>query len=220
MSTLKNQFEPASPLASERGGAKLATIVMISATAVFLIHGREFLSTYFKGTLEQEAISQLYFGGLVLLGIISFFCLGCAVHLILIGANSARQIKKQLRARIEEVRRLIAFNKDQFSKIEDALGGRMARMTPRGSQSLTRAKKIVAALEQRLEEVGQMMKGNGKVGLFQAHQQMSDKLYINDNCLNSVISIDPIEPLSPFEWPTTLERLVERVHLEMRQKAA
>ncbi|MFN8392497.1 MAG: hypothetical protein U0136_19545 [Bdellovibrionota bacterium] len=132
---------------------------------------------------------------------------------------SARQpapstdIYDNLSAAIAQIQKLIHDTNAKLSRFEGVMAKRLDRTSNADHQSLIRAKKILRALEERLNQLnqGKLDLDCGKVSRETLLVLVDSDLVIAHDAQNALPGETPIPPLPPASWESTLHVLCKQI---------
>lgn len=176
---------------------------------------------YFGGKEYLQLHLSPFFATLSILGsgVICVFSLGCGVHLLFMGSKSNGELKRSLRAQQQALASLVAEGDEIFRQTEVHLSKCSLKISARGIDCLSMARRINRALDRRLAEIDSFIASGNNVDLIDADELFRKKLVIADNCLDALIGSDPIPPLAPEEWAPSLKKLFEEIEQEKKKVA-
>jgi hypothetical protein len=216
--TQQRQSATARPALGESGMSSLFALLCIAALALFYQHGREYLVRYLG---ESSPYLNMFFTlGLLLLVVAVLFSTCAVVHLRLLGDSSYRSLYRRLRNANAEIIELINVAKENMTRVEREMVSHSIVVTPRATECLGAARRIIRALERRSSDVSGLIESGDKFDLLDAEELIRKKLIIADNAYEALIDADPIPPLDYTEWYPTLVKLFETLDDEMRRIAA
>jgi hypothetical protein len=206
---------PAAPalLADETGkGTVLAMLFCIAVIGAYIKVGRVWLDANvppFYATIL-----------LLMIGVITLFTLGCALHMIFIGDKSGRELRRDLKKQTDQLYSFVAESEKKIHSLEAETIQHAGYIRPSGITSLNSARRIVAAIGRRADEVNKLLASRSKYDLIDAHELLNQPLRIVENAMDSLIGSDPIPPLDPADWFQTVEGLCENIGAELQRVAA
>ncbi|MCB0324684.1 MAG: hypothetical protein KDD69_13975 [Bdellovibrionales bacterium] len=157
---------------------------------------------------------------LLTVGVITLFTVGCALHMVLVGDKSRRELRKDLKRQIDELYSFVAESQTRIQELETRTMRHAGVIRPRGINSLGAARRIVAAIRRRADEVNALLSTRNKYDLIDAHELLCQELDVTENAVDSLIGADPIPTLRPEEWLPTVSSLCEQVDAEIERVAA
>ncbi len=197
---------------SERGSALIYGLFGIVCVLLFLHYGHELLGSY-----DHPVI----FGAIVaILTLISAFSLGCAVHLRAIGGKPLSKLYEEIVSQAKAYDQLLIEAKAMIAELTPLMANHTGVVSRRAVDCLSIAKKIIAALEARLEEVASLLQSQKQQDIIEAYELMSKNLAVTDTRYDTLIDSDPIPAFEASDIGPTLSRLVQAIHTELRKVAA
>ncbi len=176
---------------------------------------------YYGGKEHLQHLLPPFFANLAVLGsgVICVFSLGCGLHLLFMGSKTNSELRRSLKAQQSALAHLVAEGDEIIRQTETDLSKCALKISSRGIDCLSMARRIIRALDRRLSEIDTFMGTGNAVDLIDADELFRKKLVIADNCLDALIGSDPIPPLAPEEWAPSLKRLFEEVEQEKKKAA-
>ncbi|MFN8392227.1 MAG: hypothetical protein U0136_18185 [Bdellovibrionota bacterium] len=200
-------------LINSESGKAISWAILFSAAVygAYIYGGKVFLETHLNPFYQMVVL----FGTVCVC--IAF--LGCGLHLFFLGGKSNAQLRKGLREQYKSLAEMI-HESDQTIKVLEAELGRCAvKLTPRGLDCLSLARRIVRALDRRASEIEYLLSTGDAIDLIDADELCRKKLIITDNAIDALIGSDPVPPLAPEEWQPCVKRIFQEIEAE-RKKAA
>jgi len=192
----------------ERGsGTVSAMILSLMLVLTYVFYGNAFLTENTNTTVHGILA--------IVLGLFTIFSLGCGLHMMIVGDRSDSQIRKDLRAQLIELGSFIDFVNEKIADLDDKVRFHSGAIRPIGRECLSQSKTISEALAQRIREVNTLINSNNALDLIEADELIQQDLTLNTNSLNSLIGTAPIPPIAPEEWIPTVNRLLDKVVVEL-----
>jgi hypothetical protein len=191
---------------SERGSASFLAILGLAAWAGLYKYGK----VYFEGMNPA-----LFWGSLLVTGVVALFLVGYAIHMRMIGAKSNRAIVEELQNKTKELRYLIRTSVETVNILESKQLDHGYHLSPRGIECLSTARKILMALEARYNEIRRLIASRSYVKLIEAYDMLHQPLIVTQSSLDSLIDSDPIPPINHRDWGFTLDRLFRQLETEV-----
>ena len=113
---------------------------------------------------------------------------------------------------------LIHSSRTRIEAVEREMIDHMASVSPEGQKNLTAARRIVGALERRLEILNSYLYKGAQADLYSAYKLLSSPLVLPNDCVNKLISEADIPPIPPAEIKPMLEQLLNRISLQRKQR--
>ncbi len=195
-------------LQNERGGAALYALLGIAAISYYIYEGHRYFG--------EEIHSALYWAVIAILSVVTVFCMGCAVHMRLLGNKPNKELYRELLARIRLLEELVGDARRNLAEFEMTMVSRASIISRRGTDYLSLLKRITKAVELRLTEIKKLVNSRREVDLIEAYELFRKRLYVDDNCLEALIDSDPLPALEPHEWEPTISRLIMEIESELR----
>lgn len=208
MSKTSNSRHTLNTLRGERGGAALYAILGIAAISYYIYEGHRYFG--------EEIHNALYWAVIAILSVVTVFCMGCAVHMRLLGNKPNKELYRELLARIRLLEELVGDARRNLADFETTMVSRASIISRRGTDYLSLLKRITKAVELRLTEIKKLVNTRREVDLIEAYELFRRRLYVDDNCLEALIDSDPLPALDPHEWEPTINRLIQEIEAELR----
>lgn len=116
-----------------------------------------------------------------------------------------RTLMADIRSARDRLAWLVLKSKQRISVFESGMIEKLQRMTSTGVRSLIAAKRIVNALEERLQQLDGVLATNDPTRLNDAIECLRTPLLIPDDTLSSIMDAQPMPPLLPDDWERTLQ---------------
>ena len=197
---------------NERGRASLVAVITSALVLWYVKYGRGL----FSGSQSQA----IYWATLGVLAIIALFSIGCAIHMKFIGQVSQRDLYNYLRGQLEYWNNFLAEVRLRLREQENLMLRRVGHVSRRGLDSLSYAKKIANALEQRIGDVRELVDYRTELEMIDAYELLKKRLHISQNSLQALIDAEPIPAIESDLWEPTLRRLLDDIDSELRNLAA
>ena len=189
-----------------------AMLICVAAIAAYIKFGREFFNSTLAPIYHTLIVATL--------AVLALFTLGCVVNMILVGDKSYRQLRKDLKSQVSDLRAFLIEAQTRTAEL-DALASRYAHtLRPSSRENLNQAKRITSALAVRAEEVMQFIDSGRKVDIIDAFELLNSDLSVIENCMDSLIGSNPIPALSPDVWLPTIRNLLDSVVVDLERVAA
>lgn len=198
-------------LESEQGSAMLYGILAALSGWVFFEHGHRLLGEY-----DHPVI---YWSVIAIISLISVFSIACAIHMKALGSKPVPQLRKDVQTEIEAYQEFISESMAMIEELTPIMAAHTGVVSRRAVDCLSTAKKIVAALERRVDETQELLQTKRKSDVIEAYDLLGRSLSITESRYDSLIDADPIPPLDPAEISATLSRLVQTIHAELKKVA-
>ena len=200
-------------LNNEKGsGTVLCMICSLFLVVAYVFYGHDFLT--FNSSPIVHGISA------IILGIFTIFSLGCGLHMLVVGDRSNKQIRKDIRSQLIELGSFIDFANEKIQKLDDQVRFHAGGIRPIGRECLGQSKRILEALAERIREVNNLLNSKNSLDLIEADELIQEDLVLNANTVNSLIGTEPIPPIAPEQWIPTVNRLLDKVNLELDKAIA
>ena len=199
-------------LVSESGKAISWAILLCAVLAgAYQYGGEQYLTTH---------VTPFYHTVILMSAIlVSLAALGCSIHLLLLGGSSNGQIRKVLVSQNTQLLQMVRESNAQIATLEGDLGRCALKLSARGLDCLSIARRVVRSLEQRSEEIEDLLRSGSSVDLIDAEELSRKKLIISENAMDSLIGADPVPPLAPEEWMPSLKKLFSEIDSELKKAA-
>ncbi|MCB0343828.1 MAG: hypothetical protein KDD66_01855 [Bdellovibrionales bacterium] len=122
---------------------------------------------------------------------------------------------QQLQVEADKLTNLIRVSRDKLVDLDGKIMKNMSRMTSAETNALISARRIVRALETRLQELNAFLLYRAGNTVEQAEELMRKNLVIPSDPMTTVLDATPIRPLRPSDWKGTLEALFSRVEAKI-----
>ncbi len=198
-------------LRGEGGSAALYGLGGLILIYYFVVEGHQLLGQY--------DIPVLYWTVITTLSLLSFFAMGCAIHTKAIGGKSTRRIYRETKDLVQTYRALIQNSITKMREVEPTMLAHQGVIGRKGVDCLSSAKKIIRALEARLDEVSTLLRTRHKSDVLEACELMHKPLIVRESCFESLIDSDPIPALEPEDWAPALGRLFSTINIELQKIA-
>jgi len=76
-------------------------------------------------------------------------------------------------------------------------------------------KRIVGALEYRYHAVNKLLNDGSDPCIIDAYEVFHSNLSLAANAVDYLISSEPVPPIPPFKWESTLDALASTIHREL-----
>lgn len=197
----------------EVGSATLWAMLFCTASLIaYLKIGRAFLDTH---------VPPFYHLLIVLtLAIVTIFTLGCSIHMIFMGDKSTRYLRRDLLKQTEELARFVIQSKKRIRDYEAEALRQAGNIRPHCLDCIGQARRIVNALGRRGDEVRKLLATRNKLDLIDAHGLLRKELVITENCMDSLIGMDPLPAVPADEWFSTVENLCEQIDMGFKRLKA
>lgn len=193
----------------ERGSAALYGIVGLLVIYYFSVEAHRHFDV-FKNPI-------MFWLMIIILGLTSFCAMGCAIHMRAIGGKPPRRLRKEARAEVSDLRALLENSKAKVSELEKLMLRHVGGMTRRAVDCIGIAKKIIRALEKRLDEVSHLLDTARSSDIIDAYDLLYRPLIVHESCCDALIDSDPIPAVDPTEWAPTLTRLFSVAQAEIQR---
>lgn len=120
-----------------------------------------------------------------------------------------------LQGEAEKLANLIRFSRNKLTELDAKVMKNMPRMTSTETNALISARRIVRALETRLQELNAFLLYRAGNTVADAENLIKQNLIIPSDPLTTVLDAAPIRPLRPSDWRGTLEALFARVEAKI-----
>ena len=127
-------------------------------------------------------------------------------------------MKDQVIAQADRLAGLIAVNQRRIEEIEKEMLRQVGTVSAEGMRRLHATKRIVAALEQRLDDVRELLTKGGSADLTAAKTLIESKLVVADNPMTTLITADPLPPIQSHDLERSLNSLMSGIRV-VRRKA-
>jgi hypothetical protein len=114
---------------------------------------------------------------------------------------------------------LIAIARGRIELIEREMIDHLAIVDADGQKSISTVRRIIGALEQRLDKLNQYLHDNSHVELAAAFRLLSSPLVIPNDFVNKLISEENIEPIPVAEIQPVLNHLLTSIKIQRRRQA-
>jgi hypothetical protein len=200
-------------LRSEDGKATLwAMLICIVLISTYLKVGRAIVESNFSPLHNHLIIACL--------GTMAIFTLGCSIHMIFCGDRSSREIKKDIRRQVDELKTFSESAKLRIENLSNSSQIYSATVRPRDKASLITARRILSAIDRRVAEVESMIQSRSSIKTIDAFELLNHELSVIEDCVESLIASEPIPPLQPEAWIPSVVTLLESVDSGMQRIAA
>lgn len=200
------------PMASESGKAISWAILLCAAVA----------GSYYAGGKEvlEQNLSP-FFQTLVVLSsvLVCFASLGCGLHLFFLGGRSNTELRHLIKEHNDTLVQLVREGTALIHSVELGLGRMSLKLSPRGLDALSMARRLTNALNKRTEEISYLLSTKSSADLIDADELLRKKLIITENATESLIGAEPVPPLAPEEWVSSLKRLFTDIENERKKTA-
>ncbi|MFN8392569.1 MAG: hypothetical protein U0136_19910 [Bdellovibrionota bacterium] len=104
--------------------------------------------------------------------------------------------------------RMITASRSKIELIESEMIDRMAVVSAEGQRNLTAARRIVGALERRLDKLNNHLGSGAPSDITAAFKLLGSPLQVPNDCVNKLISEASMEPIAVEDIEPTLNRLL------------
>jgi len=200
-------------LRSEKGAGTLwAMLFCLAAVFAYLKGGQAFLT---------EHLDPIYHVVVVIsIAVAALFTIGCTLHLMAKGDRSTRRLRLETKKETNELEEFVVLARGRIDALKSEASQRHATFRPHGRISLEMAERIINAIDRRAHELNLLLNSRNKFDIIDAHELLTAKLEIVENCVDSLIGGDPIKPLDRTEWFGIVDKLVSEVDVELERAAA
>lgn len=193
----------------ERGSAALYGIVGLLVIYYFSVEAHRHFDV-FKNPV-------MFWLMIIILGLTSFCAMGCAIHMRAVGGKPPRRLRKEARAEVSDLRTLLDNSKAKITELEASMLRHVGGMTRRAVDCIGIAKKIIRALEKRVDEVSHLLETSRSSDIIEAYELLYRPLVVHESCCDALIDSDPIPAIDPNEWAPTLTRLFSVAQAEIQR---
>ena len=160
---------------------------------------------------------QPYYHKVILLtfAIITLFTFGCALHMIFVGDRSARELRRDIQKQIALLTSFVVSETRRLQKLEGELLPHTALIRPRTFDSLNQARRILAAIARRINEINRLLATKNEYDLMDAHEILNRRLVVTENALESLIGAEPLPPLEREAWIGTIEAMCHAIEADL-----
>ena len=123
MSKTSKSRHTLSTLRGERGGAALYAILGIAAISYYIYEGHRYFG--------EEIHNALYWAVIAILSVVTVFCMGCAVHMRLLGNKPNKELYRELLARIRLLEELVGDARRNLADFETTMVSRASIISRR-----------------------------------------------------------------------------------------
>ncbi len=197
---------------SESGKA-ISWAILLSAgcAAAYFYGGEQYLEAHVTPFYQMVIVMSA--------SLICLASLGCGIHLLLLGGASNGQVRREITSQNNALLQLVRESHTQIATLESDLGRCALKLSARGLDCLSIARRVVRALEHRSEEIHDLLRSGSSVDLIDAEELSRKKLIISENAMDSLIGADPVPPLAPEEWAPSLKKLFSEIEGELKKAA-
>lgn len=197
---------------SESGKAISWAILLCAAVAgAYLNGGKEYLEQHLPPFYNMMVLMGL--------GFVCIASLGCGLHLLVLGGQSDRELRRTMREQNDALLQLVRESDALIRGMETDLGRCSLKLSARGLDCLAMARRIVRALDRRTSEIQELLSSDNGIDLIDAEELSRKKLIIGESAMDSLISSDPVPPLAPEEWVPSLKRIFGEIENERKKTA-
>ncbi len=111
----------------------------------------------------------------------------------------------------DKLTKLINVSRNKLVELDGKVMKNMTRITSGETNALISARRIVRALEARLQELNAFLLYRAANTVNEAENLLKKNLIIPSDPMTTVLDSSPIRPLRPSDWQNTLEALFSRV---------
>ena len=209
MGSRKDNIDQQGGAGRESGKAIIWAVMFCAAMwGAYFKYGKAYMDANLSHLMSAMVIAVL--------GILSLFALGCALHLLFIGGQSVRSTRKNLHQQVKELDSFVQDACARVRQIEADLSRNVVQLRPRTLDSLSMARRILRPLSQLVSDVKDLVRSGNKIDVIDADEMLRRKLVIVENAMDALIGADPVPPLAPEEWVPTITRLLGEVEEEFR----
>lgn len=113
----------------------------------------------------------------------------------------------------------IAHSKNRISDIEYGFQSNLGALPTEGSKKLLQARRIVTALERRLDEITSILNETGQSGVHNAFRLTQCAIRVPNDAIHALITEAPLPDINPLTARKDLESLLGSIHLHERKRA-
>jgi len=200
------------PIGSESGKAISWALLLCAAVAgAYYSGGKEYLEHNLSPFLQTLVI--------MCSGLVCLASLGCGLHLLFLGGRSNSELRVLIKEHNDTLVQLVREGTTLIQSVESGLGRCTLKLSPRGLDALSMARRLTHALQKRTEEISDLLATKSGADLIDADELLRKKLIISENAAETLIGADPVPPLAPEEWVSSLKRLFNDIENERKKLA-
>lgn len=196
-------------LKNESGNTKLVALLGGLATG-YLVSFRPDLAGF--GIAND---SPQYQALIAVVGTVSFLTLLYSLHMSFIGGKPTKQLFHEVTAKVAELEKLLVEANSKIREFDEQLARHLRTVSRRVPERIAMSKKIVRALERRLNEVKGLVSSRDTFELLSAYDLLQDKLSFSTSPLDSLIDAEPMPALESYEWQPALEKLFNYIETDL-----
>lgn len=126
-------------------------------------------------------------------------------------------MKEEIIAQADRLAGLIAVNLRRIDEIEKEMLRQVGSVSADGMRRLHTSKRIVSALEQRLDSVRELLTKGGEHDLRAAKSLLDSRLVVADNPMTTLITADPLPPIQSHDLERALNSLMSGIRVVRRR---
>lgn len=151
----------------------------------------------------------------VLIVICGFISVGAFLALWFLTKKSEREVKDDVRERLENLYTVVRQSRDRFAKLDAMVIDRMRTLSQKGSQSYSVAKAIVSTMEQRIEKVEKLLVSKTTDDLLRAQKLLHTPIENTGDSMSTVIFGDTILNLQPEQVELAIDMVLNAVEKDI-----
>ncbi len=146
---------------------------------------------------------------------------GCALHIrqieILEESEALDKMREKVELHIQFISEIAKPAKARLKECEAELVNHASRMTT-GATNLVTTRRIIEALEERLELLTTLLQTTEAEPVIKAHEVAESKLKVKVDVIHSTVDAEVIPDLEGHLWRDTLDMLLVQVERQLRAK--
>jgi hypothetical protein len=164
--------------------------------------------------LERVMAASPWLATTALLGLTGVLLLGAIVYAIFVGSRSMRKLRKEALEKAERVYRLLNETAPLVAEYEGRMAQRMHAVPAAKMRAFGALKRILRALENRMNEIEPYLCSWRLGDIERAHQLLNQALVVEESVFDWVIDSDEIPPLDVESVPREIQKLREKLSEE------
>lgn len=159
----------------------------------------------------------MIWGAIVVCGAVAF---GAVFLVLVLSWKSKRNIRKEAEEELAQLSETIQTSRERFASIDQAVIEKLHTLSPNASQAYNIAKELVALMQQRAISVEKLVGGGNLDSMFKAQKILRSPLESSANQLTSVIFSNTVVNLTPEQFSTAIESILDVVERDLSGDAS
>jgi hypothetical protein len=181
----------------------------LGTIAYYIRFGAPIVTEYY---LNGTAIPNLHLAIVALIAVLTVTAIGCSIHVRILGGFEKSEIEREVKKEIGRLRNIYSTANTLIAEVEAELFNSNAVLTPKASESLRHMKKILRALEKRIQSTASLAATKNLPELCRATEMLRKKIKPSESAATSLIDVDPFPAIFPDQIESVITNLSKELH--------